>query len=831
MSRLTPVSHTAIGVALTLLLGATTAFAQYVDSSVWGTDGVVTKVLRSGNTLYVSGSFSHVGPNSGGGVEVDDVRGEPTGRLPKVAGVVEVVIPDGAGGWFIGGAFAGVGGLARRNLAHILSNGSVDGWTPDPDEPVEAMAIGGKTLYVGGSFQRISGVPRAYLAAFDLGTGQMLAWDPAPDRRVRALVCGSWQLYVGGDFATLGTQTRWSLAEIDRSTGSVTDWDLRIGSLTGPGSVRALALSGDTLFVGGMIAAMQAISRFHLGALDCSNRILLEWNPRVTSPTGDMYFGNGYVSALAFRPDAVLVGGHFTGVGGEVRAGLAMVDRASGLVTAWSPSFNSTSSDGSADITSIAVDGDSAYVAGGFLGVNGLSRSYSAKLDLGSDGVSAWAPQPTDPVHAIATQGDGVYLGGVFAGLGSEWRRRIDIAAFDATTGAVKDWNPNPDGLDVRTMALSHGRVYVCGFFASIGGQPRDGLAALDTLTGAATAWYPVTNGWTKTLEVVGDTLYVGGAFGNVNGQPRGRLASFDLTTGMLTDWAPDANSDVFDIALKGSTAYLAGFFSAVGGVPRRYGLAAVDAITGQLLDWDPQPDNWANAIEIVDSVLYVGGVFNTIGGQPRVNLAALDLRTGLATNWRADANSAVNTLLVMNDTLFAGGLFFIIAGQPRNGVAALDLHTGTLLDWDLGLSAVEYSAAIPHPVVYGLTLADHTLYVGGRFGRAGVAPAGGLIAYAFRPPPVSPPPLPTTVALAPMAPNPVRAAATIRYALPVAAAVSLSVFDIQGRRVAVLLDHAQKPAGRHEALLDATGWPVGFYFCLLETGTTKAMRKFVVLK
>jgi hypothetical protein len=61
------------------------------------------------------------------------------------------VVPDGTGGWFIGGDFSGVGGLPRANLAHIQSNGKAAAWAPTTDAPVLTLAYSGTTLYVGAS--------------------------------------------------------------------------------------------------------------------------------------------------------------------------------------------------------------------------------------------------------------------------------------------------------------------------------------------------------------------------------------------------------------------------------------------------------------------------------------------------------------------------------------------------------------------------------------------------------------------------------------------------------------------------------------------------------
>jgi hypothetical protein len=41
--------------------------AQEADTTMWGTDGMVNAICRSGNTIYLGGQFSYVGPNTGVG--------------------------------------------------------------------------------------------------------------------------------------------------------------------------------------------------------------------------------------------------------------------------------------------------------------------------------------------------------------------------------------------------------------------------------------------------------------------------------------------------------------------------------------------------------------------------------------------------------------------------------------------------------------------------------------------------------------------------------------------------------------------------------------------
>ena len=75
--------------------------------------------------------------------------------------------------------------------------------------------------------------------------------------------------------------------------------------------------------------------------------------------------------------------------------------------------------------------------------------------------------------------------------------------------------------------------------------------------------------------------------------------------------------------------------------------------------------------------------------------------------------------------------------------------------------------------------------------------------------------------------PNPFNPATVIRYRLPVAASVHLTVHDALGREVALLAEGPQR-AGSHEVRFDASGLPSGVYFCLLRAGSFTAARKML---
>jgi hypothetical protein len=247
--------------------------------SAWGTDGIVDAVLPVGTVLYVGGLFSDIGPYTGGGAAVGRRTGLPVARLPVVDGEhngetengeVLATVSDHHGGYYIGGAFSMIGGVARRDLAHIKADGSVDrSWNASANGFVTALAASGSTVYVGGWFTSIGGHRRRYLAALSRRTGQVTGWNPGANGYVESLALSGQTVYAGGYFTRMGGKARGHIAALDARTGRVSAWNPsasgKVASYTG---VSALAVSGSTVYAGGLFSSIGGRRRSYLAALD-----------------------------------------------------------------------------------------------------------------------------------------------------------------------------------------------------------------------------------------------------------------------------------------------------------------------------------------------------------------------------------------------------------------------------------------------------------------------------------------------------------------------------------------------------------------------------------
>ncbi len=800
------------------------AYPQSIGPDLWGVDNTVTAIARSGNTLYVGGAFNWVGPPTGGLVALSKHHSNRLMPFPKVTGYVYSIAADGHGGWFISGNFTAVGGVPRYCLAHVLADGSVAPWDPSPNYVpygTGGLLVSGNTVYVGGGFATISGKPRSYIAALDATTGEALDWDAHSNGLVNPLAVRGGVLYVGGGFSLIGGQARNNVAALDLQTGKATLWNANADHW-----VSAAVVWGKHLYVCGNFHHIGGKTRSALAELDLETGRATDWNANVEPAN------NSNLVAMVAHGQHLYVGGYCEYVDGRRRQSLAAFDLTSGRVSEWDPEPKFAANN-IPIVFALASDGHSLYASGQFDAIGGRVRHYAAELDVRTGVAKDWNPDPEYIPFTLGITDSLVWLGGEMKSVGMVPRH--NLAAFDLTTGRVRDWNPKLDGIQVKALAASGGRLYVGGAFWNAGGSPRGMLAALDTLTGAATEWNPGADDLVNTLLVRGDIVYAGGNFTHVSGQPRRYIAALDANTGAALSWNPDPNDYVETLAAVGNSLYAGGWFSQIGGADHS-GAAALDAATGAVLPWRADTRSVVDAIATIGNTIYLGGPFEQVNGESRNGLAAVDGTTGALLPWdpspsgpREDTYStSIHALVSHGNTVFVGGDFTRIGGQFHASLAALDGTTGSALDWDPN----------PDQSVWALDASSDRLFAGGFFQAARLTPQLALMGVSFPATAIAqraglnPAAAPAReVTLEPIAPNPVRSGARIRYSLTAVTQVSLAVYDLQGRRMATLVDHQRSTAGPHDIAVRTEGWPAGCYLYRLEAGGRSITRKMLVVR
>ncbi|MBK9604996.1 MAG: Ig-like domain repeat protein [Betaproteobacteria bacterium] len=685
-------------------------------------------VLDGAGNVLVGGAFGSIGGLTRNGLAKIALTGsgpaDAAWNPNPGSGVTALALDTSGANVYVGGSFTAIGGQARTFLAKVSTGGTGPAdatWNPNPDSVGLGDGTSGVTavvadasgnVFVAGSFSHIGGQGRIALAKLSgSGTGAAdPAWDPHPMLSGHlpwhvgpiALDPISGSLYVGGYFNQVGGQFRVNLAKLSPSGTGAADpaWSPNPG-----GQVSALAADASgNVYVSGLFGAIGGLQRAWMarvsgtgsGAADAIWNPLQHWSGHQLIPG---FFTSTPGSAFAFDASGnVFAGGTFTSIGGQTKTGFAHLS-ASGSGAA-DPAWASAMVIGT--VAAIARDGTGRTVIGGsfqFMGDGLTVRNNLARLDAAGNLDAAWAPEPNNPVNALALDGSGnVYAGGQFTVVGGQPRQFIARLAATGAGAADPAWNPNADGM-IGALAFdqANGTLYAGGAFANIGGQARASLAKIPAAgTGAADpTWnpnptvglvaFPIT---ALALDGSGK-LYTGGTFTNVGGQPRNNIARLATSGTGAADagWNPNADAAVAAFALDtGGSVYVGGSFSNIGGLART-GIARLSIATG-LADpvWNPSGFGvGAIALDGSGHVYAAGGFLGSnfafsgthfsIGGSLRSHVARLSTSGAGAADctWIADADGTVNALaLDAGGNAYLGGNFGHVAGTARNGYAVV---------------------------------------------------------------------------------------------------------------------------------------------------------------
>ncbi|MBU3659844.1 MAG: T9SS type A sorting domain-containing protein [Flavobacteriales bacterium] len=657
-----------------------------------GPNGEVYSIHRSGNTVYYGGDFNAVGPITGSGAQIDETSGAANTALPRVYGTVNVTIPDGSGGWYIGGVFSRVGNYTNvSNLAHIKSDGTVDtGFKPIPNGAVNTLALYGSNLYVGGAFTTIQGLANNYLAKIDKSTGTPIFWNANCNNTVRTMQLYADQIIVGGNFTSIGGATRNYLGAVDTTYVQATTWNPNPNA-----AVYKVFVNGTKLYVGGDFTTISAVSKSRGAGYTL---------PGFTIDGYD-FGANNRIHDFAFNNNVLYAAGTFTVIGGASRNYLAGLNYLNMLANG----FNATA-DGI--VQTVAIWNGNLIVGGDFSNIGGAARSRLASLNVSTGVANAWNPNvvglkgTTYNVLALATNGTNIYAGGTFWSVGASTRN--NIAAVDATTGALLSFDANANNI-VRSVYSDGTNVYMGGDFTTVNGTiTKNRIAQVNGTTGVATGWNPNADGSVNALAVSGTNLFVGGAFANIGGAARAKMAALTISTGGATAFNPTANGNVNALAVSGDTLFIGGAFTTIGGQTRNR-VALYKISTSGILGTDPNANNTVNALAIKGDKLYIGGSFTTVGTTTINSLAEYNVTTNAITTLNSGiaSSTGVNALATADSSLYSvGGFSYANNGQAINNGATIKTLSNRLGYW------------MPQPddIVRAIYLGSDKAYVGGRF-------------------------------------------------------------------------------------------------------------------
>lgn len=350
---------------------------------------------------------------------------------------------------------------------------------------VDALVINNGVTYVGGNFTSAIDTngqshQRVHLAAVDTATCALLPWAPSTDGNVDAIAVSGSTVYVGGSFTTINGQGRKNLGAVSASDGSVTSFN------PGPtNTVAALVASSSELYVGGFFTSVAAGSATHLAAFSLADGSFdRSWSPNAA----------GRVYALALSPDqtTVYVGGNFTRLDGQTSlAYLGAVDAVTGAVdSTFAPSVSDI------PVRSIVADSTSVYVgaagSGGHFSVRNLDGTLRWPIQQTDGDVATVAV--SDGVMYVGGHFQNYCIGGTGSGapfICTNPLPRNKALAFSLTgtsAGTVTSWNPDfnsAKGVVASAVDPATGNLWLGGNFTRAGTTPADRLAVLPAPTGS----------------------------------------------------------------------------------------------------------------------------------------------------------------------------------------------------------------------------------------------------------------------------------------------------------------------------------------------------------
>ncbi len=338
-----------------------------------GAGGTVSEILiQPDGKIVAVGAFSSFGGqfannvvrlNSNGSIDNSFSTGNGTD------GSAFTVARSFDGKISIGGAFTNIGGISRRFVGKVLTNGFVDtDFSKSAGENARALALAaqsdGKVL-VGGDFT----TPAAHILRLNTDGSLDVSFNPdtGTDGPVNDIaVLSSGRILIGGSFTNVGNTASRGLARL--LPNGLLDSSFKIGTGVA-GAVNSIFVSADnTIMIAGNFTGVNGAGRSRVARLNADGSVDQSFNPAAI---------NGTINDVIVYRGKVYVAGSFTTVGNVPRKNLARLNPDGSLDESFDPGIGPDAAVNSL----VAQSTGQIIIAGNFQTVNGFSTPGIARLN------------------------------------------------------------------------------------------------------------------------------------------------------------------------------------------------------------------------------------------------------------------------------------------------------------------------------------------------------------------------------------------------------------------------------------------------------------------
>lgn len=590
--------------------------------------------------LAVAGDFDYWGINTGSLAKFDNNSDTPDLDFPRIYNIVNDVIGDGTGGWFVTG-ISTRGNFDSRfsinetdepdynlyGLIHILPDKKIDRnfkIKSHPNYPIDwsvstikRIVVKGGILYAYGDFNyRSFGVETiSNIIAINSITGNLI---PFPKLR------GS------GDMINVGDKLVFSASSLNTLKDSV-------GKVFNGLAV----IDMNSLTVSEVNVNPSVPDFFAYGPLVESNgKLVVRFQHNLTAQAKLAVFDS---MSVVPKWQIDLNNQNFTGhlTADNTTIYILIQDTSQGTsdfliqaldITTGQPKsgwniqnfrFKSTQNSSQAYPTSISISNARLFISGLFDKVNLQSITNAAMIDLGTNTLINWNPEINGTVNRIKALNTSTFLLGP-SSLLIKSKQRKQIAFLNPIsqelTATQLSLPTLPNGLldKANAIAYSGDTLWVAAYS---GGSTRIygfNLIAKEQIN------FPsiVVNGIVRKIIVRDNLIYVQGDFSNVNvaGQSIERKGIMVFSnTGAVHPFSINVNpSLIAHIKIHDNLVYLKGNFNSVNGIVRNW-FASVNRFSGALTDWNPDvvfpyQIDLTKPFEIVGNDIVFNGIVTRIG-------------------------------------------------------------------------------------------------------------------------------------------------------------------------------------------------------------------------